>query len=314
MIILLAGISNVGKTSIGQELAKNLNYQFYDLDNEIKNTFQITLEQFMENNPEHLKRDKIKSDVLTHIVKRSKNSVIALSPFNYSKFLQPLFKNKNILPIELRDTPENIFRRLIFSDENDNIYKDDEYKNKHKTYYISEITADIYYYSKVYSSITAKYFINNKSIDQCAKELSDLIIKNKPIKIKLKLEDLIDIIIQSYDEHIGYYNILTHEMTYFDIDDNDTENYLELLINKDLYLELPKYDDFDEFNVLDNFVNTISDKNIKKEFLAVLKDLDHDFYENMIKLGINDAWDEYNNKAFIKFIAEWCHKNNLDYE
>lgn len=311
MIIMLVGVSNVGKTSIGRELAKNLNYQFYDLDEEIKKTFKITLEQFMADNPEHLKRDKIKSNVLMDIVKRSKDSVIALTPFNYSKFLQPLFKNKNILPIELRDTPENIFERLVFSDENDNIYKDDEYKNKHKAHYIFEITDDIYYYSKVYA-VKAKYFINNKPIKQCAKELSDLIINKKPIKIKLNLEDLIDVIIQSWDEHVCYYNILTHEMTYFDINDHNSEKYLELLINKEIYLKLPIYDDFDEFKVLHNFIETITDKDIKEKLLAIIKDLDHDFYDDMIKLSINDAWDNYNNGAFRQFIVKWCHKNNLD--
>lgn len=36
MKILLFGISNVGKTTIGTMLAKQLGYSFYDLDEEVK--------------------------------------------------------------------------------------------------------------------------------------------------------------------------------------------------------------------------------------------------------------------------------------
>ena len=45
----------------------------------------------------------------------------------------------DILAIELCDTAENIFSRLVFSDENDVIYTDDLYKNEHKDHYLKEI-------------------------------------------------------------------------------------------------------------------------------------------------------------------------------
>ncbi|MDW5300643.1 MAG: hypothetical protein SA378_10995 [Sedimentibacter sp.] len=36
-----------------------------------------------------------------------------------------LFSKKNVMAIELQDLPENIFQRLVFSDENDEIYKEE---------------------------------------------------------------------------------------------------------------------------------------------------------------------------------------------
>lgn len=65
--------------------------------------------------------------------------------------------------IELYDTPGNIFSRLVFSDENDTVHKDDYYKNKHKEYYLREIQADLDWYGKIHEGIGIRnrVFINN---------------------------------------------------------------------------------------------------------------------------------------------------------
>ncbi|MBB2183606.1 hypothetical protein H0486_12050 [Lachnospiraceae bacterium MD1] len=44
MIIMLFGVSYVGKTVIGEKFAKRLRYSFCDLDDEIKKRFQMSLE------------------------------------------------------------------------------------------------------------------------------------------------------------------------------------------------------------------------------------------------------------------------------
>ena len=59
MTILLFGVSNVGKTTIGENLAQRLGYLFYDLDEEVKNHYDTTLGEFMEmkqmGNEEYMK-------------------------------------------------------------------------------------------------------------------------------------------------------------------------------------------------------------------------------------------------------------------
>jgi shikimate kinase len=47
MKILLFGVSNVGKTTIGELLAERLDFKFYDLDEEVKTFFGMTLEEFV---------------------------------------------------------------------------------------------------------------------------------------------------------------------------------------------------------------------------------------------------------------------------
>ena len=47
--LLIWGISNVGKTTIGCELAKKLNCRFYDIDNEIiKVEVQIIFKKYFQ--------------------------------------------------------------------------------------------------------------------------------------------------------------------------------------------------------------------------------------------------------------------------
>ncbi|MDQ2088067.1 shikimate kinase [Herbivorax sp. ANBcel31] len=180
MVIMLFGISNVGKTVTGEKLAQKLKYSFFDLDDEIRKRFQMTLEDFMKEYPWPDERFKIKGEILKNLLKEHKdNIVIAVSPIFYSRYFNSLLDLEQVIAIELQDSAENIFERLVFSDENDNIYTDEEYKQKHKNYYIKDINEDIVYVRKTFKKIENKYFIDNRPVDQVADELVGMIQKLK---------------------------------------------------------------------------------------------------------------------------------------
>ncbi len=46
------------------------------------------------------------------------NKVIAVSPMSNTEYFEKQVAHTSVLAIELRDTVENIFDRLVFSDEN----------------------------------------------------------------------------------------------------------------------------------------------------------------------------------------------------
>jgi shikimate kinase len=176
LVIMLFGISSVGKTVTGKKLAEKLKYPFLDLDEEIKKRFKITLEQFMKKYPFSYERSKIKGKILKDLLQEHKdNMVIAVSPIFYAKNFNSLLEFEHVIGIELQDSEEHIFQRLVFSDENDNIYEDDAYKEKHKDYYIKEIHEDIVYARKTFKKITNKCFINNRSVEQVVDELMIMI-------------------------------------------------------------------------------------------------------------------------------------------
>ena len=166
------GVSNVGKTVTGKMLAEKLEYSFADLDEEIKKRFQTTLEIFMHDYPYQHERYEIKGKILRDLLNEYKdNLVIAVSPIFHARYFNSILNMERVIAIELQDSEEHIFERLVFSDENDNVYKDDAYKEKHKDYYMRDIHEDIVYVKRVFEKIENKYFINNRPVNQVVDDL-----------------------------------------------------------------------------------------------------------------------------------------------
>ena len=170
MNILLFGISNVGKTTTGRLLAGKLGYKFYDMDEEVKSCLHITLEEFV-NTIWPYERDKIRGKILENLVPRPENKVIAVTPMYYSRWFHKYLQRDDVLAVELQDAPEHIFSRLVFSDENDQVYKDDKYRDAHASHYLGEIKKDITYYRKAFSKITNKLNIDGDSPEKVVERL-----------------------------------------------------------------------------------------------------------------------------------------------
>lgn len=164
MTILLFGVSNVGKTTVGEKLAQRLGYVFYDLDDEVKKYYDTTLEAFIKAGTLN-ERDKKRGIVIREIMNNSVDKVFAISPIYHSICFNKYISKEDVLAIELQDFPESIFQRLVFSDENDKIYKDDQYKYLHKRYFISEIKKDINCYKKSFAKVKNKFHMNNDSVE-----------------------------------------------------------------------------------------------------------------------------------------------------
>lgn len=170
MNILLFGISNVGKSTTGQLLAEELGYDFYDIDEEVKSRCHMTLEQFV-NTVWLYERDKTRGEILGDIISLPGNKVIAVTPMYYSRWFNKYLTREDVMAIELQDAPENIFDRLVFSDENDWVYKDDEYRDAHSAYYFNEIKKDITCYKRSFAKITNKFQMENDPPEIVVKRL-----------------------------------------------------------------------------------------------------------------------------------------------
>ena len=160
--ILLFGVSNVGKSTTGELLANQLGFKFYDLDMEVKTRMGMTLETFVHT-ADLRWRDQKRGRIIKELIRLEEDMVLAITPISFTENFRTKISGDGMLAIELYDTPENIFDRLVFSDENDIIYTDDPYKNEHREYYMRDIQADLDWYGKIYAEIGIRnrVFIDN---------------------------------------------------------------------------------------------------------------------------------------------------------
>lgn len=184
MVILIFGVSNVGKSVTGEKLAKRLGYSFFDLDYEIKKRLNTTIEQFMKDNPYLYERCKVKGKILKDVIDENNDDmVIAVCPIYYARNFNYLLDLENVIGIELQDAKENIFDRLIFSDENDQIYEDEDYKYEQIDHYLKEIQEEITDNKRVLKRVKNKYFMDNRSTEEVVDDLMIMIqnITAKPL-------------------------------------------------------------------------------------------------------------------------------------
>lgn len=192
MKILLFGITNVGKSTIGKFLSEKLNYEFDDLDEEIKRRYG-KIDNFINKYPWTYERHKERGKILSDIVnKYDDNVVIAVSSIFYVRCFSKLLEDENILAIELQDKPENILKRLVYADEDDNVFPLEITTEKERKYYLSEIKKDITFFKRTYAKITNKFDMNGEDQETVTERLAKYIedIKNgiEPIKDKNKDE------------------------------------------------------------------------------------------------------------------------------
>ena len=177
MIILLFGISNVGKTTVGKLLAKRLNYQFYDMDEEICKYYHTTNIGFINRYKNLEDRDQRRAKLLKRLLKNKDHVVVAITPIAFFNDFYDIVFEDNVLSIELSDTVENIFDRLVFTDDDDNVMDDSkEYALAHKNYYRNDIFKDYIYYHRIYNVLENEFKMEGKSPEET---VDALIVKYK---------------------------------------------------------------------------------------------------------------------------------------
>lgn len=166
MKLLIWGVSNVGKTTIGRELSKKLNCKFYDIDDEIIKIYG-SIDDFQEIYPNCYDRFDEKEEIMLEIINQEKEDFIMIvSPIFSTSAVENLLLT-DTKSIEIIDTPEAIYDRLVLDGE-DAL----EYKEKHKEHYMREIKWDQTASYDLFTNIP-KVNINNHNI----KDSVDIVYK-----------------------------------------------------------------------------------------------------------------------------------------
>jgi shikimate kinase len=171
--IFLLGTGNVGKTTTAKMLAEKLGFDFYDLGPEMKKFHAMTFDELNSAyagwNQDPL--DHRRGQILGRIVSKPGKKVIAVSPMYYSTYFTKYTRLPGAVPIVLEDSPEHIFGRLVFADENDVVYQDDAYKNRYRRHYLSEISKDQTYYRKSFEKVENHFNMNGDAPESVVERL-----------------------------------------------------------------------------------------------------------------------------------------------
>jgi shikimate kinase len=183
MRIFISGVSGVGKTSIGFDLAKLLGYKFFDFDEEVEKYYGMAIEHLQEKyQTMDLFRQKA-SIVLRHIISSNgcANSVIALPPSGLMGVYWEVVNESPGIIINLKDTASNILERIEFYDKDSKLINKKLSKKENK-YYLSEIKKDMIYYNNSFNRANHSVSIEGLNVSDAAIKIQELLSNSIPDK------------------------------------------------------------------------------------------------------------------------------------
>ncbi len=168
--VLFFGSSNIGKSVTGERLAKRLSWDFEDIDDRLRTDYHIRPAAFIKNYSRP-QRDEIRTNLVRERIeqarKEQKPVVIAVPPITYMHGMDEILKADDVFAADLIDREENIFDRLVFTDDEDRLLPDaDEYKMKHRTYYMHEIREDQKFFHEIYEEVMPTLDMDGRNPEQ----------------------------------------------------------------------------------------------------------------------------------------------------
>lgn len=87
----------------------------------------------------------------------------------------------------------------------------------------------------------------------------------------------------------------------------------DALNDSDSYIPLPREYEIHEYQIMENFVNSLEDKDAACELLHAMqgKGAFRRFKEKVSLLSLEDRWYNHREEAYEKIAVEWCVKNGI---
>ncbi len=176
MRIFLAGVSCIGKTTIGVRLAGLRGVAFFDLDHEIERFFQqpigriqaecLTMASYRQKAAKALKNLLVQEP--------SRESVIALPPSGLMGSYWKIVKTARGFVVVLTDTPENIVERITFYDEDSRPVKRD-LTSREKRLYAAELRKDMSFFRRSYEKADFRIDIAGLGPHEAAARVNEIL-------------------------------------------------------------------------------------------------------------------------------------------
>lgn len=119
MKVLIWGVSCVGKGDVGKLLANKLHYKFFDMNELIKEKYG-TIDKFHESFSNDYDKFKSKEEIALDIINNNDNFIMTITLIWIEEIVKNI-TNTDTISVELIDSIQSIFDRILFYDENDQV-------------------------------------------------------------------------------------------------------------------------------------------------------------------------------------------------
>ena len=174
--IIIVGMMAAGKSAIGRMLAKSLNRNFFDIDQNIEDRYHIKIYEIFEKYGEEKFRDIEHEEIKKIDLKSNKIISTGGGAFTFKRNYSIL--NKIGLTIWLNTNKNTIIERLKKNINNRPLLKDVEIE----TYVSSLLLKRIPLYSKANLTIISKNYSKNEMRNKVLLEIKKYLVENNNVK------------------------------------------------------------------------------------------------------------------------------------
>ena len=141
--------------------------------------------------------------------------------------------------------------------------------------------------------------------------------KGLMIKMKVRIEDIADALDMTMDSWEQYLNTETGEIVSLAdgmwVDrDEELEEEIEF---SDCYVRLPNQYDIHEWNIMEEFAESLASEKNQKRLLSALhgRKAYRNFKDEIFNLGVEKAYYDYRSIALLRIAKRWCDENGIIY-
>jgi shikimate kinase len=166
MRIFITGVSCVGKTMVGAEVARLLECAFFDLDQEIERSYGKPIAAIQAEHPTMRSYREKGAAVLRQLIGRTAGirCVVALPPSGLMDGYGRAVRKAKGVSVALTDTAENILARIAFYDDQSRRIEK-PLGERERRLYLDEVRKDIAYFGR--SHRRADLTVDIDGLDPC---------------------------------------------------------------------------------------------------------------------------------------------------
>ncbi len=96
---------------------------------------------------------------------------------------------------------------------------------------------------------------------------------------------------------------------------DELKEVLDVIVNWENYVELPSKFDIDEYSIMEEFCDYVSDSRMSDALRNAIRGRGafRKFKDTIQRLNIEDSWYKFKEEAFGKIAVEWCEDNHIEY-